>query len=331
MNNLIKIVLAAMMIPLVIYLWPVALGGDAEILIVQGPSMLPTIKDGSLVITKTQPNYQIDDIVSFDLKESGIHRIVVHRIIEEREDGFVIKGDNNPRKDPGFPTKEQIRGKVIFATPYVGDALEYLRNPVVFVLFTVVTLAYQVIQKRKKQSKEKLRRISLGLPPQSKEQTAKKQNKKPKKPDYTLFFGALGFNIAIYIITQISIYEHYVPIRKLGDDITGFLYKIFNPDFANTLIFAFYTIVILGIYFITKYYQRRISKQKNKILNSKNTHKKSSRALQQILGNQTNPVHVAAQFVWFLFIIFFLFQFLTVAGGMIESITNPCDPTKALC
>jgi len=68
-SRLTKISLVIVSIPILIYFWPMALGGDSEVLIVQGPSMLPTILPGSLILTKAVPEYQVDDIVSFNLIE----------------------------------------------------------------------------------------------------------------------------------------------------------------------------------------------------------------------------------------------------------------------
>ena len=167
MNKKIAIILIGVLIPLILYFLPTSLGGDTEILVVEGQSMYPTILPGSLVITKTAPTYEIGDIVSFTLKEENIQRIVVHRIVGETEEGFIIQGDNNPRKDPGFPTMDDIRGEVIFATPYIGELFELLRNPIVLVGTAVVTLLIQAEQKRRRKKKEKLRRILLGLPPRS--------------------------------------------------------------------------------------------------------------------------------------------------------------------
>jgi len=107
LNRAIKIIIIAIMIPIFIYFWPSVLGGDAEILIVQGKSMLPTIQPGSLVVTKQAPSYEIDDIVSFTLKEGGAQRVIVHRIIDQVEGDFIIKGDNNPKKDVGTYSEEE--------------------------------------------------------------------------------------------------------------------------------------------------------------------------------------------------------------------------------
>ena len=75
--------------------------------------MLPTILPGSFVVIKEAPSYQIDDIVAFTQESGRLQKTIVHRIIDETEQGFVIKGDNNARKDAGFPTADDIRGKVL--------------------------------------------------------------------------------------------------------------------------------------------------------------------------------------------------------------------------
>ena len=128
------------------FFWPAALGGDTEFLIVQGKSMLPTILPGSFVVTKTAPSYEIGDIVSFPLTTARITNIVVHRIIAEGENGFIIKGDNNEKADRGQYTDEDILGKVVFATPYVGDALGLARNPIALVISAVAVVLLQMGQ-----------------------------------------------------------------------------------------------------------------------------------------------------------------------------------------
>ena len=245
LNIRIKLIIFAISIPFILYFWPTALGGDTTVLIVQGTSMLPHILPGSLVVAKEAPSYGTDDIVAYQWKQGTATKNIVHRIIAETDNGFVIKGDNNPRKDPGFYTEDDVLGTVLFATPYVGDLLGLLKNPVVLVLSGAVMAAIQMEQKRRKKKKEKLRRIRLGIP---KTNTLPKQ-KKPKKPDYTLFFGALAFNILTFIAIQYSIATN---IRPTGDVLTGFLFRILESSFASTIIFALYFMFILGLYFISK-------------------------------------------------------------------------------
>lgn len=325
MNTKIKIILLVLLIPIFIYFWPLALGGDSEFLVVQGISMLPTITDGSLVITKKVSPYQIDDIVSFSLKESGFQRIVVHRIIGETEEGFIVKGDNNKKKDPGYATEKDIRGKVLFATPYFGEALKYLRNPIVFIMATIVTLGIQAEQRRRKKRNEKLRRIRLGYTPKSEKLIQQVKKKKTTKPDYSLFYVAIAFNVLIFILTQISIVEKWMPVRHMGDDVTGFLFRMFDSSFASTVSFAIYFVFIFGFYFLAKYYEAKMAK-------SKTSSRKKSGYMVQLVRKNLNPMLMGAQVLWLLFIFMSLFQLITIGGDILKSVTAPpCDPTQAIC
>ena len=325
MNTKIKIILIVLLIPIFIYFWPLSMGGDSEFLVVQGKSMLPTITDGSLVITKKVPTYQIDDIVSFSLKEEGFKRIVVHRIIGETEEGFIVKGDNNEKKDPGYATEKNIRGKVLFATPYFGEAIEYLRNPIVFIMATIATLGIQAEQRRRKKKNEKLRRIRLGYTPKSEKVIQQEKKKKFAKPDYSLFYVAIAFNVLIFILTQISIVEKWMPIRHMGDEVTGFLFRMFTSSFASTISFAIYFVIIFGLYFLAKYFEA-------KMVRSKTSSRKKSGYMVQLVRKNLNPMLVGAQVLWLLFIFMSLFHMITIGGDILQSVTAPpCDPTQAIC
>ena len=305
MNKRIKIIIIAISVPLVIYLWPSALGGSAEILIVQGQSMLPTILPGSLVVAKQAPEYYVDDIVVYIMKSgTGAEKIVVHRIIGQNDDGFVIMGDNNPVKDPGIYTNDDILGRVIFATPYVGDMFALLRNPLVLVMVGGSLAAVQMVQKRKKEKKERLRRIRLGLSPFEKQPQS--IQKKPKKPDYTLFFAAIAFNVIVYIVMLYSISSGN---RPEGDSVTGFLFRGIIPTFAATVSFAMYSVFIIGLYFLAKVYE--VKTHRKEILGIK-----SKSSLRLLLGKETNPMLAVASFLWLLFIIMELFHLMAIAKDL---------------
>jgi len=263
--------------------------------------MLPTIQPGSMVVAKEAPSYGTDDIVAYQWKQGSATKNIVHRIIDETDNGFVIKGDNNPRKDPGFYTEDDILGTVIFATPYVGDLLGLLRNPVVLVLSGVILAAIQMDQSRRKKKKEKLRRIRLGIP----QTNTLLKKKSPKKPDYTLFFAALAFNVFTFIAIQFSIASN---IKPIGDVLTGFLFKILESSFASTIIFALYFIFILGLYFIAKLYEAKSYKTKTR------SRKKSN--LRLLLGKESNPVLALASFLWVLFILMSLFHLMSIAKDL---------------
>ena len=301
MNIRIKLILIAISIPFILYFWPTALGGDTTVLIVQGNSMLPTIQPGSLVVAKEAPSYGTNDIVAYTWKQGSATKNIVHRIIDETDNGFVIKGDNNRKKDPGFYTEDDMLGTVVFATPYVGDLLGLLRNPVVLVLSGVGLAAIQMEQKRRKKKKEKLRRIRLGIP---KTNILSKQ-KSPKKPDYTLFFAALAFNVLIFIALQFSIASN---MRPTGDVLTGFLFRILESSFASTIIFALYFMFILGLYFIAKLYEAKSYKTKLR------SRKKSN--LRLLVGKESNPMLALASFLWIMFILMSLFHLMAIGKDL---------------
>ena len=109
MKKKFQLIIGIALIPLVIYMWPTALGGETEFLLVQGNSMLPTIEPGSFVITKEKEVYEVGDIVSYSTAKHSVFqgRNIVHRIMEEKGDGFIIQGDNNEKPDPGRLRRSQ--------------------------------------------------------------------------------------------------------------------------------------------------------------------------------------------------------------------------------
>ena len=316
LQKVVIILLIVILLPLAIFFWPTTLGGDTGFLIVHGNSMLPTILPGSLVIIKEQPTYQIDDIVSYILSEDTASKNVVHRIIEETEDGFVIKGDNNPKQDVGLHTIDVINGKVIFATPYFGDLMLLVRNPAILLISSVSIGLINWERKQRRVKKEKLRRILLGLPPEIKKST---DQMNPKKADYRFFLAAIGFNVLTYVVMQVSLSYN---VKPDGDIITGFLYRIFETSFASTVAFGLYFLFILGLYFITKVYEVKISRKMV-------VPAKKSKSLVLLFGRNFNPVLLVSQFLLVLFILMSIFYMIEIGTNLIEVVT--CDPKIELC
>jgi len=302
MNKKLQIIILILMIPFVIYFWPASLGGDTIIMMVQGQSMLPTILPGSLVVAKAAPEYNIGDIVAYEQRDEDASKIIVHRIIDVSNDGFIIKGDNNPNKDVGYPKEDAILGTVMLSTPYVGDVLGMFRNPFVLVIFSVAILGIQMEQKRRKERKEKIRCLRLGIPyvpPKLRSPT-----KKAKKPDYSMFFVAIFINIVTFILTQISIENKITPV---GDLLTGFLYRVIVPGLASTLIFAFYFGVIFGLYYLAKSYERKSSTKSSISYASGNNYQRLTQR------KKSNPLLSIASVGWFLFITMSLFNVISLA------------------
>ena len=316
LQKVVIILLIVILLPLAVLFWPTTLGGDTGFLIVQGNSMLPTILPGSLVIIKKQPTYQIDDIVSYTLSEGTASKNVVHRIIDEAEGDFIIKGDNNPKQDVGLQSIDAINGKVVFATPYFGDLMLFVRNPVILFFSSVVIGVINWERKQRRVKKEKLRRIRLGLPPEIKKPTDQMM---PKKADYSFFLAAIGFNVLTYVVMQVSLSYH---VRPDGDILTGFLYSIFETSFASTLAFGLYFFFILGLYFSAKVYEAKISRKMV-------VPARKSKSLVLLFGRNFNPVLLVSQFLLILFILMSIFYMIEIGTNLIEVIT--CDPKIELC
>ena len=304
MNKRLKILAVIAIIPFVIYFWPATVGGDTTIMIVQGNSMLPTILPGSLVVAKTAPEYNVDDIVAYEADYSGAKRIVVHRIIEERPNGFVIQGDNNPKKDVGTPTEDDILGKVLFSTPYVGDALSMLRNPIVLIFAAGAVFGVQTVQKTRKERKEKLRHLRYGIPLPPKKN--KSLQKTPKKPDYSMFAGAIIFNVITYIALVILIENDVTPE---GDSVTGFLYKGIIPHVASILITAFYFGIIFGLFFLARKYQKKIDKRLAVGVYY-------GQSISLLKKKQYNPMLTIASVGWLLFILLSIFHLMAIGSDL---------------
>jgi len=219
----IQLALAIVSLPLLLYLWPSSLGGDTEFVDVNGNSMLPTFTSGTLAIVKKSPSFEVGDIAVYDSDALG--KVVIHRIIEQKDDGFIFKGDNNLKVDPGTITQDKIHGKVVFATPYIGVLPNLLKEPMIL---GIVLLAA----------------VSLGF--------KKKKNTEIKKKNVgrSYFPAAILTNLACYVVAQISI---AIGITPHMDGLTNYLVNSLNPFIGSTMAFAIWFFAIIGIYLVARY------------------------------------------------------------------------------
>ena len=99
--------------------------------------MEPEIELGDLVISRTAADYQIGQGVVYRHPQVGF---VFHRIIGQDGDAFLCKGDHNDWTDSYHPLKSDIVGKYWFFIPGAGSVINKLREPLFFVLFTLIIL-----------------------------------------------------------------------------------------------------------------------------------------------------------------------------------------------
>ena len=85
---------------------PTRIGGRASYVIINGNSMEPGFHRGDLVIVQTASKYEVGDIVTYSDAKMGAY--VIHRIIETKQDYFILKGDNNSWIDAYHPTRNEL-------------------------------------------------------------------------------------------------------------------------------------------------------------------------------------------------------------------------------
>ena len=153
---------------------PVEAGGSAAYVIVNGNSMEPLYYRGDLVIARAADSYAVGDIVTYRHPQIGR---VIHRIIAQQDDGFVLQGDNNSWIDSYNPTTDDIVGKAWLRIPKLGDVLAQLRTPMAMAVLAGMlplvalggTVAGRRRQRRRGHTFAKESRGSMTLSDQSKE------------------------------------------------------------------------------------------------------------------------------------------------------------------
>ena len=81
-------------------------------MVVTTDSMVPTLSVAEIIIgVPVEPEeIQVGDVIAYRAGEKNLclQPIIVHRIIEVTDEGFIFQGDNNPEPDNAIVTKEQI-------------------------------------------------------------------------------------------------------------------------------------------------------------------------------------------------------------------------------
>jgi signal peptidase I len=106
---------------------PAQLGGAASYTATVGTSMEPLFHKGDLAITKPASSYRVGDVVLYD--SPVFNRPVLHRILVIQRGHYFFKGDNNDFVDPGYVTRDRLRGKLWLHVPNAGVALSWFGRP----------------------------------------------------------------------------------------------------------------------------------------------------------------------------------------------------------
>ena len=123
---------------------------ETRVFIDNSNSMWPSIKAGSVIFAKKTNTYKKGDIITFKSEPiSTTHRIfkIVNR---DGKDFFVTKGDQNDALDSYLISQENIFGKVIYTTPYLGYLLLFLKTKLglSLLIFLPTTIIFFVESKK---------------------------------------------------------------------------------------------------------------------------------------------------------------------------------------
>jgi signal peptidase I len=109
-----------------VLLAPAEIGGRSAYAIITGNSMEPALKRGDLAVVRQTGDYQVGDVVVYNHPSLGR---VIHRIIVQDGEHFVLQGDNNSWTDGYRPVAEEIAGELWVALPRAGRVVWGFRTP----------------------------------------------------------------------------------------------------------------------------------------------------------------------------------------------------------
>lgn len=124
--------------------------------VVLSGSMEPELSVDDLLIVTPSDTYEVGDVVVYQTQRTA----VVHRIVSINGDKIITRGDaNNTEDDP--ITKENIKGKVIFAIPFIGLIVNLIKTPfgTILLLGAAVWLLESSFKKEKDKKAEELAAI----------------------------------------------------------------------------------------------------------------------------------------------------------------------------
>lgn len=147
---------------------PMPFGVGASVVL--SGSMEPELSVGDLLIIAEQEAYEVNDVVVFQEGRAS----VVHRIIRMEGDTVITMGDANSGEDEPMDVS-LIKGKVVFAVPLVGYAVNVIKTPlgVLIVLGLAIFLMERSFAKEKQQENDQLRQIREEIEKLKREQEQK--------------------------------------------------------------------------------------------------------------------------------------------------------------
>jgi len=115
-------------------------------------SMSKTIEINDVILVKITQDVKKDDIITFKSKDE----IITHRIIAEKDDMLITKGDANNGNDSPIQKKDVI-GKVVKIFPKFGIWVKVLSDVKVIgsIIITVILFGLAISSKKEDEQKDK--------------------------------------------------------------------------------------------------------------------------------------------------------------------------------
>lgn len=122
-------------------------------------SMKPAILENDIVLVKKKSNYKEQDIITYKSGDS----FITHRIIQENNGNFIVKGDHNNAPDKETIKQDIIIGKVVIILKGLGIWQEILTKPYILAMIFITLLAFDFAfsYKGDKERKEHIKDIDM--------------------------------------------------------------------------------------------------------------------------------------------------------------------------
>ncbi|MDQ7992364.1 MAG: S24/S26 family peptidase [Propionicimonas sp.] len=118
----------ALLIGVLVLIWPSSLGGCTTLTVITGHSMEPTLQPGDFAVLRCgEPT--VGDVIAYRPFPQE-RSLVIHRITGgDGASGWHLQGDNNEFVDPFYPVQSQVQGIMLVSVPKIGTVLGALGLP----------------------------------------------------------------------------------------------------------------------------------------------------------------------------------------------------------
>ncbi len=127
--------------------------GNYKVLAVLSGSMEPAIHTGSVVVMAPAKDYKIGEVITFGAisktETPTTHRIKDIKIVDNKP-VYITKGDANNTADSKEVAPNEVNGKVLFTVPFLGYALNFVKQPLGFALVIIIPATLIIWEEAKK-------------------------------------------------------------------------------------------------------------------------------------------------------------------------------------